>query len=162
MLKLPDGEGVLPGHLLEQSIDAGAISAGASDIPRSNVQPASLDLRLGGVAYRIRCSFLPDQQTVERKMENLIIDKLDSDHESTTANLFDQSRILFLQALEPDEQALAHDRRILDQSLVVKHVERLDRGDAALPHAAEGCRAVHLRFTSDHLAGHLASLRCEA
>ena len=28
-------------------------------IPRENIQPASLDLRLGEVAYRIRCSFLP-------------------------------------------------------------------------------------------------------
>ena len=28
------------------------------------MQPASLDLRLGAVAYRIRCSFLPGRQTV--------------------------------------------------------------------------------------------------
>ncbi len=41
------------------------------------MQPASLDLRLGEVAYRIRCSFLPDTQTVERKAKDYIFDELD-------------------------------------------------------------------------------------
>jgi dCTP deaminase len=40
------------------------------------VQPGSLDLRLGEVAYRIRCSFLPGRQTVDRKVKELIIDEL--------------------------------------------------------------------------------------
>jgi dCTP deaminase len=33
------------------------------------VQPASLDLRLGETAYRIRCSFLPGRDTVERRVK---------------------------------------------------------------------------------------------
>ena len=53
------------------------IDANPFTIPRQNVQPASLDLRLGEVAYRIRCSFLPDRQTVERKVKDFIIDELD-------------------------------------------------------------------------------------
>ncbi|MGH8973485.1 MAG: 2'-deoxycytidine 5'-triphosphate deaminase domain-containing protein, partial [Acidimicrobiia bacterium] len=65
-LTFPAGEeGVLPRQHLLQAIDAGVIDAGAFKIPTANVQPASLDLRLGEVAYRIRCSFLPDRQTVE-------------------------------------------------------------------------------------------------
>jgi dCTP deaminase len=41
------------------------------------VQPASLDLRLGEVAYRIRCSFLPASHPVERRVKELVIDELD-------------------------------------------------------------------------------------
>src|ERR1039457_5434646 len=43
----PSAEGVLPGHLLERAIRASYIEAGRFNIPESNVQPASLDLRLG-------------------------------------------------------------------------------------------------------------------
>lgn len=34
-------------------------------------QPNSIDLRLGEVAHRVRCSFLPENDTVETKMERL-------------------------------------------------------------------------------------------
>ena len=34
-------------------------------------QPNSLDLRLGEIAYRVRCSFLPENDTVEQKLEKL-------------------------------------------------------------------------------------------
>ena len=65
MLNLPPGrEGVLPSQYLSAAIDGGVISAGGFTIPRENVQPASLDLRLGEVAYRIRCSFLPGRHSV--------------------------------------------------------------------------------------------------
>jgi dCTP deaminase len=77
VLSLPNGEGVLPARLLREAIDANVIDAGAFKIPTENVQPASLDLRLGEVAYRIRCSFLPDDETVERKVKDYVIDELD-------------------------------------------------------------------------------------
>ena len=34
-------------------------------------QPNSLDLRLGEVAYRVRCSFLPENETVQQKIDTL-------------------------------------------------------------------------------------------
>ncbi len=68
---------MLPDHYLLRAIDAGVIDAGAFKVPLDNVQPASLDLRLGEVAYRIRCSFLPDRDTVEHKVKDYIIDELD-------------------------------------------------------------------------------------
>lgn len=34
-------------------------------------QPNSLDLRLGEIAYRVRCSFLPENETVEEKINQL-------------------------------------------------------------------------------------------
>jgi dCTP deaminase len=73
----PDREGVLPSQYLAAAIDAGVISAGAFTVPRENIQPASLDLRLGEVAYRIRCSFLPGRHTVERRVKDYVIDELD-------------------------------------------------------------------------------------
>ncbi len=77
-LELPAGRtGVLPNQYLDAAIAAGVIDAGAYKIPRDNVQPASLDLRLGEVAYRIRCSFLPGASTVEQRVKDYIIDELD-------------------------------------------------------------------------------------
>jgi dCTP deaminase len=77
-LELPEGrDGVLPCQYLERAIAARVVNADRFTIPAENVQPASLDLRLGEVAYRIRCSFLPDRQTVERRLKDYVIDELD-------------------------------------------------------------------------------------
>jgi dCTP deaminase len=73
----PSAEGVLPGHLLEKAIRAGYVDAGRFMIPETNIQPASLDLRLGERALRIRCSFLPGEDTVERKLKDYILDEID-------------------------------------------------------------------------------------
>ncbi len=78
MLNLPPGkEGVLPSQYLHAAVEAGVISAGGFTVPRENVQPASLDLRLGEVAYRIRCSFLPGRHPVEQRVKDYVIDELD-------------------------------------------------------------------------------------
>lgn len=78
MLNLPTGkEGVFSRELLVDAIASGVIGAGGFKIPDTNVQPASLDLRLGEIAYRIRCSFLPGPQSVERKLRDYVIDELD-------------------------------------------------------------------------------------
>lgn len=76
-LRLPDGEGVLPNQHLRAASDVGVIDAGDFKIPHENIQPASLDLRLGEVAYRIRCSFLPGHETVERRVKDFIVDEID-------------------------------------------------------------------------------------
>ncbi len=49
--------GVLPAQALRGLITSGAIAASLAIIPEQ-IQPASLDLRLGTVAYRVRASFL--------------------------------------------------------------------------------------------------------
>jgi len=72
MLDLPDGKtGVLPNHHIEKAIASGVINAPGDEIPAANIQPASLDLRLGEVAHRIQCSFLPGSNTVERRLQEL-------------------------------------------------------------------------------------------
>ena len=69
---------MLPNQHLEALIDGGVILAPAgSPIPRANVQPASLDLRLGPVAYPLRCSFLPGRDTVGKRMEDLVMGEVD-------------------------------------------------------------------------------------
>jgi dCTP deaminase len=69
--------GVLPSQLISEAVGAGWVDAGELRIPAGNVQPASLDLRLGESAYRIRCSFLPGEKQVQDKVKNLVVDELD-------------------------------------------------------------------------------------
>ncbi|HUB71452.1 MAG TPA: 2'-deoxycytidine 5'-triphosphate deaminase [Acidimicrobiales bacterium] len=69
--------GVIPSQMLEEAVQAGWVDAGELRVPPANVQPASLDLRLGERAYRIRCSFLPGDKQVEEKVKDLIVDELD-------------------------------------------------------------------------------------
>jgi dCTP deaminase len=69
-------EGVLPNHQLEEAIRQGAIGTASGEVPPENIQPASLDLRLGSWAYQMQCSFLPAGQTVERRLKSLIVDKI--------------------------------------------------------------------------------------
>ena len=70
-------QGVLPNQLLVDAVAAGWIEAGDFRVPDENIQPASLDLRLGEHAYRMRCSFLPHDDSVERKVKDSIVDELD-------------------------------------------------------------------------------------
>lgn len=69
--------GVLPSQHIERAVELGIIDAGRYKISSGSIQPASIDLHLGEVAYRIRCSFLPDDQTVHAKMKDLVVDELD-------------------------------------------------------------------------------------
>ncbi len=58
--------GVLPSQALRNFIAAGHITADGG-IEDDQIQPASLDLRLGAVAYRVRASFLPGRQAPVRQ-----------------------------------------------------------------------------------------------
>jgi dCTP deaminase len=63
------GTGVLPAQALTALIASGAISADPP-VSQAQVQPASLDLRLGSVAYRVRASFLAGAgRTVAERIE---------------------------------------------------------------------------------------------
>lgn len=57
-------EGMLPSQEIRELIASGAIHAHA-EIPEKQIQPASLDLRLGEVGYRVQASFVPQRRTVE-------------------------------------------------------------------------------------------------
>jgi dCTP deaminase len=51
--------GILPSQILKRLIRARREIIAAEDIEDAQVQPASIDLRLGPVAWRVRASFLP-------------------------------------------------------------------------------------------------------
>jgi dCTP deaminase len=63
--------GVFPLQWLQQAAQEGWITASGVPLQEDQFQPASLDLRLGPVAYRIRSSFLPGRDTVAAKLESL-------------------------------------------------------------------------------------------
>jgi dCTP deaminase len=68
---------VFPSQLLDRAITDGWIR-GRETVPHGNLQPASLDLRLGHEAYRLRCSFLPDRSsTVEERLAEVAIDRFE-------------------------------------------------------------------------------------
>jgi dCTP deaminase len=75
---LASKEGVLPSQAIREAISSEWITAGEYRIPRELVQPASLDLRLGPIAWALRCSFLPDSgSTVEEKRAGISYDEID-------------------------------------------------------------------------------------
>jgi len=63
--------GVYPAQWLRKAIDEGYVRSRfvLPDPSESQLQPASLDLRLGERAYRLRCSFLPGEESVEAKLD---------------------------------------------------------------------------------------------
>jgi dCTP deaminase len=70
--------GVLPSQQLREAIAHGWIDAGQWRVLPESVQPASVDLRLGGHAWALRCSFLPDREsTVEQKIKDLAFERID-------------------------------------------------------------------------------------
>ncbi len=69
--------GILPDRDIAKLIDGGRISA-EGGIDASQLQPASLDLRLGATAWRVRASFLPGKSsTVQAKIDRLQMHKID-------------------------------------------------------------------------------------
>ncbi len=68
--------GILPIQELRQAVENGWID-GATAPAEGQYQPASLDLRLGPVAYRIRCSFLPQNRPVKQVLDDLKMYQLD-------------------------------------------------------------------------------------
>jgi dCTP deaminase len=77
-LALPPGTtGVLPSQWLERAVAQGVITSERYRIPADSIQPASVDLRLGETAYRLRCSFLPEGEPVGSKLAELSMGQID-------------------------------------------------------------------------------------
>jgi dCTP deaminase len=62
----PSEKGILPDHMIGALAERGAIRSARPFAP-DQIQPASLDLRLGSIAYRVRASFLPGPGTTVAK-----------------------------------------------------------------------------------------------
>jgi dCTP deaminase len=74
---MTEAAGILPCQSIEALIDSGAVRAG-TPFQRDQVQPASLDLRLGATAWRVRASFLPGPgRRVDQRLGAVAMHKLD-------------------------------------------------------------------------------------
>ncbi len=70
--------GILPGHVLEQLIASGREVIPAEPPVPGQVQPASLDLRLGKKAWRVRASFLPGPDSkVSDRLASVFMHEID-------------------------------------------------------------------------------------
>ena len=64
--------------MLKRLIAAGREIAASEDFTAAQIQPASIDLRLGAKAYRVRASFLPGPNaTVEEKLGAVFMHEVD-------------------------------------------------------------------------------------
>src|SRR5215831_19129715 len=70
--------GLLPSQLLREAVAQGREILSLQPIGDDQIQPASIDLRLGEVAYRVRASFLPGMRaSVRDKIELLSMHSID-------------------------------------------------------------------------------------
>src|SRR5947209_1732050 len=76
--RLPFGPaGILPRQEIAEMVAAGMIRSNLFGIEERQYQPASFDLRLGEVAHRVQCSFLPGRESVDEKLAQYTIHTLD-------------------------------------------------------------------------------------
>jgi dCTP deaminase len=88
--------GILPSQDISNLIARGNISASPAINP-DHIQPASLDLRLGDMAHRVRASFLPGpNSTVEAKIKELRMTRVDL----TGAPVFEKDCVYIIPLIE--------------------------------------------------------------
>ena len=70
--------GLLPSQMLREAVTQGREILSPQPIGDEQIQPASIDLRLGEVAYRVRASFLPGTRaSVRDKLDQLSMHRID-------------------------------------------------------------------------------------
>jgi dCTP deaminase len=88
--------GILPSQAIRELIASGQV-VGSLAITPEQIQPASLDLRLGDIAHRVRASFLPGPNgTVETKIKELRMTRVDL----TGAAVFEKDCVYIVPLLE--------------------------------------------------------------
>jgi dCTP deaminase len=95
MAYLKGKSGYLPCQLIEQAHHQGMIHS-QEPIESSQIQPVSLDLRLGPKAYRIQCSFLPENEPVETKLKEICL----YDFDITDGGILEKNAIYLIPLME--------------------------------------------------------------
>lgn len=73
---LPHTTGIFPSQTIRDLIASGKLRS-RIELTEEQIQPASVDLRLGPTAYRVQASFLPGAySTVEKKIRDLHMERL--------------------------------------------------------------------------------------
>jgi dCTP deaminase len=92
----PRKTGILPSQEIRELIRNGKIRS-ATEIASGQIQPASMDLRLGKVAYRIQASFLPGRTaTIQNKIKDLCLAEIDL----TRPTLFERDAVFIVPLVE--------------------------------------------------------------
>ena len=74
---MPEPSGILPCQAIEDLVASAAVSA-STPLAAGQVQPASLDLRLGARCWRVRASFLPGLgRSVAERLKAVAMHQLD-------------------------------------------------------------------------------------
>jgi len=71
--------GILPSQVIERFVESGKIASPAYPIAPNQIQPASLDLRLGRKAYQVNASFLPGKFTIDKKIRDWLVREVSLD-----------------------------------------------------------------------------------
>ena len=95
LANLKGKSGYLPCQLIEMALREGIIHSQVP-IEASQVQPVSLDLRLGTKAYRIQCSFLPENESVETKLKEVTL----YDFEIANGGILEKNAIYLIPLME--------------------------------------------------------------
>ena len=95
MAYLKGKSGYLPCQLIEQVLRQGMIQS-LEPIHDSQIQPVSLDLRLGPKAFRIQCSFLPENEPVETKLKEISL----YDFDITGGGILEKNAIYLIPLME--------------------------------------------------------------
>ena len=70
------GNGILPIQALAQLVESGAVRS-TTPFDDDQIQPASIDLRLGARAWRVRASYLPRGRKVTDRLPDVIMHEMD-------------------------------------------------------------------------------------
>ncbi len=127
--------GILPGHHLAALIETGQAILPAEPVEVGQIQPASLDLRLGRRAFRVRASFLPGEHaTVRRKIDQFAMHAFDLGDAGT---VLEKGCVYIVElveslALQPDLSALANPKSSIGRidvftRLITDHGMEFDR-----------------------------------
>jgi dCTP deaminase len=88
--------GILPSQEIQELIQNRKILA-LTAVEPSQIQPASIDLRLGNVAYRVQASFLPSSaSTIEAKIQELKL----AEYDLTRPTLLERDAVFIIPVVE--------------------------------------------------------------
>ena len=88
--------GILPSQEIQELIQNRKILA-LTAVEPSQIQPASIDLRLGTVAYRVQASFLPSSaSTIEAKIQELKL----AEYDLTRPTLLERDAVFIIPVVE--------------------------------------------------------------
>jgi len=129
------GNGILPWQEIKRMVETGQINA-TPDIPDSQIQPASIDLRLGKDAYRVQASFLRGRSaTLLTKVQELLDSTIDLTQ--ATPPLLEPGVVYIIPLLERlrlpnDVQGIANPKSTTGRldvftRLITEHGDQFDR-----------------------------------